>query len=79
MAGAESSQPQAVDIASSTASARARVQLGARLQGVLGAALIVMGGFVASKLLGLIRNIVIQRSIRKRGPPWETSSDPLQL
>lgn len=30
-----------------------------RLQAVLGAALIVMGGFVASKLLGLVRNIVI--------------------
>jgi putative peptidoglycan lipid II flippase len=29
------------------------------LRAVLGAALIVMGGFVASKLLGLIRNIVI--------------------
>ena len=30
-----------------------------RLQGVLGAAAIVMSGFVASKLLGLVRNIVI--------------------
>lgn len=34
-------------------------QPSSRLQAVLGAALIVMGGFVASKLLGLVRNIVI--------------------
>ncbi len=33
--------------------------LNARLRGVLGAALIVMGGFVASKLLGFVRNVVI--------------------
>ncbi len=41
------------------AAQRSRLPSGARLRGVLGAALIVMGGFVASKLLGLIRNIVI--------------------
>ncbi len=33
--------------------------LNARLRSVLGAALIVMGGFVVSKLLGFLRNVVI--------------------
>lgn len=41
------------------ATQRSRLPSGARLRAVLGAALIVMSGFVASKLLGLVRNIVI--------------------
>jgi putative peptidoglycan lipid II flippase len=54
------SSPDAIGVGPpSSSSQRTRAQVAARLESVLGAALIVMSGFVASKLLGLIRNIVI--------------------
>jgi len=54
--------PQGADgiaVGPASSGSRVRVVPSGRLRAVLGAALIVMGGFVASKLLGLIRNIVI--------------------
>ncbi len=62
MAGIESPTPRSEPITigpSATITQRARLAVGPRLRSVLGAGLIVMSGFVASKLLGLIRNIVI--------------------
>ncbi len=49
-------QASAGDAAARASRARG---LNHRLRGVLGAALIVMSGFVASKLLGFVRNVVI--------------------